>query len=408
MTVMNISVVTGGGAGAELVCVVMTAAQYRECSDAWADLAMDACQPNPFMSPHLVGALSPDAEVSVVTAWWQRGQQRTLAGVMTVAKRRLHPLLPVRIASDAVNEHICLSMPVVRRDQSIEILHGLLDAIAQNRQLPQIIFWRLFYAQGSMYDALREALRQRGTTPTIVLRRNRAVLTKPRPICDLAGIGFSSGRLKKIRQYKRRLADAGPFEERVHTSADGIESAIEDFLVLEASGWKGRQGTAIASNPADADFTRAWLKAVAAAGDLMVSELRVDGKPVAMYIWVLSGPAGFAWKIAFDETHARCHPGLVNLEQATRAFAENPRLISADSCHWGTGFVSLFWKQEVEVCGLIFDVRRGGSTRTTMLASAAGLLLAIRPALAEFRVSAQSAWGRWTKAGSSRQGTDES
>ncbi|HTN97523.1 MAG TPA: GNAT family N-acetyltransferase, partial [Nordella sp.] len=45
---------------------------------------------------------------------------------------------------------------------------------------------------------------------------------------------------KEFRRLGRRLAEMGAVEHKVARAQDDVRHAIEQFLTLEASGWKGR------------------------------------------------------------------------------------------------------------------------------------------------------------------------
>ena len=53
---------------------------------------------------------------------------------------------------------------------------------------------------------------------------------------------------------------------------------MEEFLRLEANGWKGRQNTALACNEADRHFFATICKEALQKGQLLAVALRLDGK----------------------------------------------------------------------------------------------------------------------------------
>ncbi|MDJ0930507.1 GNAT family N-acetyltransferase [Breoghania sp.] len=61
------------------------------------------------------------------------------------------------------------------------------------------------------------------------------------------------------------------------------------------------------------------MKGLAASGCLMLDRLRLDGQTVAALVSFRDGPRAYAWKTAFDETHARSSLGI----QVTLAAMEN-------------------------------------------------------------------------------------
>ena len=65
---------------------------------------------------------------------------------------------------------------------------------------------------------------------------------------------MSAGKRKELRRQRRRLEDVAPVTFTTTRGAPDIEAALKDFLVLEASGWKGLAGTAIVSEPSVKKF----------------------------------------------------------------------------------------------------------------------------------------------------------
>jgi Acetyltransferase (GNAT) domain len=84
-------------------------------------------------------------------------------------------------------------------------------------------------------------------------------------------------------------------------------------LAIEASGWKGRAGTAISCSPDTEQFYGHIARAFHAAGTLRISELSLDGELAAMALSILHGRRVFTLKVGYDERHRRVGPGLLLL-----------------------------------------------------------------------------------------------
>jgi hypothetical protein len=106
---------------------------------------------------------------------------------------------------------------------------------------------------------------------------------------------------------------------------------VDAFLALEAHGWKGREGSALASNPA----TEAWARTIIAgardAGRLDMRMLQQNTVPLAMLINFLTPPGGFSFKTAYTEDAARFSPGVL-LQQANLALLHRADIAWVDSC----------------------------------------------------------------------------
>jgi CelD/BcsL family acetyltransferase involved in cellulose biosynthesis len=136
------------------------------------------------------------------------------------------------------------------------------------------------------------------------------------PIADTSGAfdvyrkGFKS-RWRELERRARKMAR----EHEVVTSAvaepDDLERELSEGLELEASGWKGRERTAMLSEPATAGFYREMAGAFHDRGGLRLSSLRMDGRLVAFDLALLHRDRYFLLKTAYDESLRTLAPGLV-------------------------------------------------------------------------------------------------
>jgi hypothetical protein len=119
-------------------------------------------------------------------------------------------------------------------------------------------------------------------------------------------------RLKgSIELGSRRLAKLGPVSLQCFTSGPELPQRLREFLELEASGWKGREGTAISCDPRAEAFYSGLAREAAAEGSLRLYELRVGDTLVAGDLTIAAGRTIHMLKIAYDEQQRRCSPGHV-------------------------------------------------------------------------------------------------
>ena len=115
-----------------------------------------------------------------------------------------------------------------------------------------------------------------------------------------------------LRRTRRQLEELGAVTTRHFTSAD--PQALEAFYTLEASGWKGKQGTAIACDPRTRQFYDQVAHVAAQSGILALDFLELNGKPIAAHFALQYRGRYCLAKAAYDETYQRYGPGqlLVN------------------------------------------------------------------------------------------------
>jgi CelD/BcsL family acetyltransferase involved in cellulose biosynthesis len=148
----------------------------------------------------------------------------------------------------------------------------------------------------------------------------------------------------------------------VRLTRDGDWRAwTEEFMRLEASGWKGRGGTALACREDDRRFVAAVFDEAHRRGRLQITGLDLDGKPLARHIMISAGDGSFSFKLAYDETHARSSPGILAEVDNVRQFLETPglRYIDSNTARQSTGYGRV-WKDRRTVQRVAIGVRGAG------------------------------------------------
>ncbi len=98
----------------------------------------------------------------------------------------------------------------------------------------------------------------------------------------------------------------------------GVGSLLEEFVRLEASGWKGRSGSALQHRDSLRAFFDEMAHATAARGALRVARLFVGADLAAAQLAIAAYSRLWVLKIAFDERLARCSPGLILTGEAVK------------------------------------------------------------------------------------------
>ena len=144
---------------------------------------------------------------------------------------------------------------------------------------------------------------------------------------------------------------------------------IDAFLALEARGWKGRAGTALACTPGGrAYFERVALEAHRR-GRLVMHSLALGERPIAMSCKFLAGEGAFAYKIAYDEDYEQFSPGtLLELECIVRMHGE-ARVGWMDACAAPGHFMA----------NQLWPDRRALATVTVAAGGAGGLAVLLLP-----------------------------
>jgi CelD/BcsL family acetyltransferase involved in cellulose biosynthesis len=198
--------------------------------------------------------------------------------------------------------------------------------------MPGLLMMSLVPAEGAFARAFDGALRRSGRAHAAFGCHQRAQLAPGAQRDGYIERALSAGRRKELRRQRRRLQDIAPMTFITATRTPDIEAALEDFLLIEASGWKGAAGTAIVNDPNVRDFVERAVTALAAEGGARVDRLFLDGTAIAAAITLASSDTAWCWKIAYSEGVARFSPGVQLALDLTESLLAQPNPTRVDSC----------------------------------------------------------------------------
>lgn len=114
---------------------------------------------------------------------------------------------------------------------------------------------------------------------------------------------------QNLRKQQKKLDTAGTVTRlECLTRPEDVAPALVRYGQLEASGWKGSEGTAIAPGHPQYEFYRAMLEAFARDGRARLYQYWFDDAVVAMDLCIESGSKIVILKTAYDEAHKAVSP----------------------------------------------------------------------------------------------------
>ncbi|MCS6878721.1 MAG: GNAT family N-acetyltransferase [Geminicoccaceae bacterium] len=315
-------------------------AALRAVREPWQDLADAALEPNPFFHPGfflpLLEELGWPPGMMVLLVWHE---DRTLAALVPLILRRSGPagsFAALRSVFLPVPMHVLLATPLLARERAPGAVDALLDTLDE-RRLPARVVELLGHAEDGPFAALLdERLSTRGQPSTRFAGIARPLL-RPAASAELYLEAALGGRHRReLARQRRRLEQHGNLALVRWRSEEPLGPWIERFLGLEAAGWKGRAGTAMACDPRQRRFFERACHALARSGALEFLALELAGRPIAMACLLREAkPRGgaFVFKIAYDENYRRHSPGMqLLLEQLRRVHEADSPLGWIDSC----------------------------------------------------------------------------
>jgi len=292
----------------------------QQIADDWRRLCDESGDEEVFYRPEwaqaYLQAFEPDAQVIVISAW--AGER--LRGVLPLVRRRAFVSgFPVALLTIPANVHSLRAGLTVCPGQEGE---SALTAIWQAaKDLPR---WDLIdvanVVEGNGLDRLVALARADGcrtarkrTSQTLYLPIDASeILTSDKAAQPPWLAGTRPKFRSHLRRAKRQLQEQGTLELRHYSAAD--PEALKKFYDLEASGWKGEEGTAIKCHASTRQFYDAVAQAAARDGYLSLDFLELNGKPIAGHFGFNLRGRYFLAKAGYDEAFRRHGPGqlLVN------------------------------------------------------------------------------------------------
>jgi hypothetical protein len=254
------------------------------------------------------------------------------------------------------------------------VLATWLSFAARDPALPDLALLPLVPADGAFAAALDAVLARAGLASANFNRHRRAMLapdseptlSPEQARNDYLMNSIGARKLKELRRQRRRLADLGEVTFTTARGAFGIDAALQDYLGLEAGGWKGRRGTAAAQHHDVRRFVEVAVRGLAAEGKVRVDHLRVGGEPAAASVTLRSGDSAYFWKIAYDERFARSSPGVLLTAELTEQLLADPAIARTDSCATaGHPMIDKLWRERLTLTDRLIAVKSEADFATT-------------------------------------------
>jgi len=101
----------------------------------------------------------------------------------------------------------------------------------------------------------------------------------------------------------------------------------------------------VACRPDDRRFVTEVFTEAYHRGRLHISGLDLDGRPLTRHCMLAAGEGAFTFKIAYDETYAKCSPGILGEVENVRQFMDTPgpRWVDSNTARENTSY-SRAWK----------------------------------------------------------------
>lgn len=311
----------------------------------WRYLADTAIEPNPNTDPRFLytslgfGLFAEEIHLAIV----ESGDE--FAAVMPYTLARRLSGAPVRHASTSgefMFDHASKNHPLVCRQESVAAFRSLFEGL-RTSGVGDLVNLTVFPADGPLWDALQKLLAT-GTLRVVERARDRRAYAL-RADLDPTGADWKeasgifdypmphmSGRKRRnLRKCARQIEELAGGVLTI-SERTGDQETIEEFLELQATGWKGDAGKA------GPQFRRrgreAWFRSVVAAfgedGLLRTWRVRAGEETVYIHINLSSGGHLFGFHDVYSERFAPFSPGAVGRVAHLGALLSSPEAAPFD------------------------------------------------------------------------------
>ncbi len=347
--------------------------ELEELAEQWKRLHEVCLQPNAFMDPNfLVPAirhLSIPGSVSVLVVEAPNRKNinapKVLCALMPLVKRRMYGI-PQKCFEVWKHDFCYDSTPLIREDCGKEAFSAALDFLEGELNV-KMLSMNTVVGEGKFQNLMTE----------LIYERNHGVFTRDAftracfvPDTDpeyYIRKNVSRNTRKNVARMEGQLSELGVLEHQTVNDISFGEHWIDEFLEIEASGWKGSDGTAMLCNPSTRSFFKEMAQLHIANGTLSFLKVSLDKHPIAMLCDIQHGGYAVAFKTAYDEDYRKYSPGVIaELKNIEKCYADG--IEKLDSCATPDHtMINRIWSDRTRMQSIVMSL--GGSISKMAVAS---------------------------------------
>lgn len=314
----------------------------------WEELIDNALEANAYYSRQYVEALLTHLERRPVKALAvYRGPQ--LAALLFFVTDRRHWFGLAKVNKTWTTLYTTLTVPLIDKRYANETIEALVTAMGDGTAGSRIWFCPEITLEGEVTMRLSAALRARNLPIQKLDVFDRATMCRKGSFEEHRQSQFSRKRRKELERVRRRLSEKGAVTDVTYTSGPELDQAVEEFLRIEASGWKGDRGTALGCSEASRAFARQAFGNHKGKSITRADLLFLDGRPIAGELTIMMGRTGFTIKCAFDETYRSEGAGLLLFENGIRHFLDEDWADQLDSATAEGHMIGRLWNSSIKM-----------------------------------------------------------
>lgn len=340
--------------------ILTTQNELEILKESLLELAQNASESNVFFEPWVLlpafkSFLSKeDTACIVIEEVYPSPNQRNILGFFPLSSQTRFRGMPSNHYATLSFSHCGYLTPLIKKGYENEVFSLFLRWLDET--LPHsFVELSHIIGEGHLYETLLSILHHSGRITFIAESYSRSIVSSCQKKSDFLS-SLSRKKRKDILRKERQLYELGTVSCEQLSSMNNLDLWINEFLALEESGWKGKEGTAIALHKHEEHFFRTIVTEAFHRKQLLFLRLTLEGNPIAMRCGLISGNTLFSYKIAFDEQYAKYSPGVLLEIENIDVLSRRDDIHCMDSC--AIPAHSLFerlWPEKKQLCSIVIS-----------------------------------------------------
>ena len=299
-------------------------------------LSNRAMEPNVFFTSRFLAPAMPrleDREIRLAVIRDETETRSRLRLLMPFSVERPGFAIVAPIIRAWSNHFGPLGTPLVDAENAGEVMDHFLEALGREEmRLPSVLVLPDIRLGGPFAQMARAIAMSRNLPVDVTGEQARPMLESLLDGEAYLKASIKSSHMREMRRQWGHLEKLGRVSYEVARQPQDIRLRMEEFLLLEASGWKGKKRTAMLSDRLRAAFAREAVNNLAEIDAARIHTIDIDGKAIASMIVLLMNGDAYTWKTAFNEDFARYSPGKILTAQITDWHLDDANIVRTDSC----------------------------------------------------------------------------
>lgn len=370
-----------------------------ELQDELDFLSNRALEPNVFFTGRFLAPAMPrldDRQVNFALMRDQNGRRSRMRFLMPFSVEKPGFAVGPSIIRVWSNSFAPLGTPLIDAEDAAETLDNLLDGlISGDLRLPKILVIPDLRLNSVFARMIRAVAISRNLPITIANPYQRPMLQSDEDATVYLGKAVSASHMREMRRQWRLLEEQGTVVYSVARQAREVHRRFEEFLALEAGGWKGKRRSALVTDRYHTAFAREAISNLAAADAVRIHSIDLNGKAIAATVVLMMGGEAYTWKTAYDEAYGRYSPGKLLMAELTEWHLDDANIVRSDSCAVPNHpIMSRFWQEREEMGTLIIGLDQNGDRDVRQVATQLHMYTSTRNVAKMLRQKIMSLAGR--------------